>query len=122
MKIPPSPTKKEIAESFSNGKFELIFPYLSEKIIWIVVGENVFKGKDSVIANCKQTAEYFNSVHTVFNTDEIIETNDRVVIRGTAEFKRDGRRDSFISACDVYEFNDKNELEIISSYCIPDKK
>ena len=35
---------------------------------------------------------------------------------------RDGKRVNFIAACDVYEFNDKNELERISSYCIPDKK
>lgn len=115
-------TQKEIAESFSNGNFEFTFPYLSENIIWNVVGENIFKGKKSVVANCLQTAEYFNSVHTVFNTDEIIETDNKVVISGTAEFMRDGKRVNFISACDVYEFNDKNELERISSYCIPDKK
>jgi hypothetical protein len=116
------PTQQQIAEAFSNGNFELAFPYLSEKITWNVVGENVFKGKESVIANCKQTADYFNSVQTVFNTDEVIASNNKVVVSGTAEFIKDGKRVNFISACDVYEFNSKNELEKISSYCIPEKK
>ena len=34
-------TQKEIAEAFSNGDFELTFPYLSENIIWDIVGENL---------------------------------------------------------------------------------
>ena len=33
-------SQREIAESFSHGNFELTFPYLSEGIIWNVIGEN----------------------------------------------------------------------------------
>lgn len=113
--------KKEIAVFFSNGNFETTFPYLSESIVWHIVGENTFKGKPEVVANCKQTVEYFKSVQTEFKTDDVIEANDKVVVRGSAEFIRDGKRLNFISACDVYEFNNDNKLESILSYCIPTK-
>ena len=115
-------TQREIAESFSNGNFELTFPYLSENIIWSIIGENLFKGKSEVVANCRQISAYFQSVQTDFKTDDIIETDHKVVIRGTGEFIRDGKRVNLITACDVYEFNDHDELEKISSYCIPENK
>ncbi len=114
--------KKEIAVSFSNGNFETTFPYLSENITWHVIGEILFQGKSEVMANCKQTSEYFKTVQTEFKTDDIIESDAKIVVRGSVEFSRDGKRLNYILACDVYEFNDDNKLENILSYCIPDKK
>lgn len=38
-----------------------------------------------------------------------------------AEFLRDNKRVSFVSACDVYEFNDDNQIQKITSYCIQSK-
>jgi hypothetical protein len=70
------------------------------------------------MAHCKQTADYFQTVETDFNTTKVIESVSTVIVIGTAEFKRDGNRLSFISACDVYEFNLNNEIEQIDSYCI----
>ncbi|UII20716.1 nuclear transport factor 2 family protein [Fulvivirga ligni] len=115
-------TNKEVAEAFSNGNFELTFPYLAENITWDVVGDSSFKGKQEVIQNCKSTSEYFQSVETNFNTEDTIVTDLKVVIRGTGEFLRDGERLNLIMACDVYDFNVAGELEKISSYCIPETK
>lgn len=115
-------TQIEIAEAFSNGNFELTFPYLAESIIWNVIGENLFQGKKEVMNNCKRTSEYFKSVETNFQTEDTIATDNKVVIRGTGEFIRDGERVNLIPACDVYEFNSNGELEKITSYCIPEKK
>ncbi|NND94614.1 MAG: SnoaL-like domain-containing protein [Flavobacteriales bacterium] len=115
-------SKKEIAELFSNGKFEQIMNYLSDEIVWNVIGENKFDGKKSVVENCRQTAEYFKSVETDFKTDKVVSTENKVIVTGTAEFKRNGKRLNFISACDVYDFNDRNQIEKISSYCIPEKR
>lgn len=115
-------TQKEIAESFSNGNFELTFPYLSENIVWNVVGDNLFNGKIEVIENCKQTSEYFKSIETDFKTEDVIVADYKIIIRGTGEFTRDGKRVNLITACDVYEFNKKGELEKISSYCIQENK
>ncbi|MBX3044252.1 MAG: nuclear transport factor 2 family protein [Candidatus Kapabacteria bacterium] len=111
-------TKKEIAEAFSNGNFELTYPYLSENVQWTVVGEDYFNGKKAVIDNCRQVARYFNSVTTNFITVNVIADNNRVAVSGTAEFIRDGKTVNFISACDIYEFNCNNELTTITSYCI----
>ena len=107
--------QRDIAVAFSNGDFEQIYPYLSETITWNIIGEEVFQGKSKVVENCKRTAEYFGSVETDFRTEDTIVTNNKVVVRGTGEFKRDGIRVNLITACDVYEFNQKNELDNISS-------
>ncbi|MHA7058436.1 nuclear transport factor 2 family protein [Aquimarina sp. M1] len=114
-------TKQQIAEFFSNGHFPQTTEYLSDEVVWDIIGENTFKGKKEVTENCKQTSEYFKTVQTIFTTDRIISLENQVVVIGTAEFKRDGKRLNFISACDVYDFNDQNMIEKIASYCIPDK-
>lgn len=114
--------KKEIAELFSIGKFKEVMSHISDGIVWNVVGEKTFKGKKAVSENCQKTAEYFKSVETDFKTEEVIVSDNKVIVIGTAEFKRDGKQLNFISACDVYDFNDKNEIEKISSYCIPEKR
>lgn len=72
--------------------------------------------------NCRQVAAYFKSVTTIFKTINVISENNKVVINGTAEFIRDGKRVNFVSACDVYEFEKDNHLKTITSYCIADIK
>lgn len=121
-KIEMNYSKEEIAKLFSNGKFDRIMDYLSDEIIWNIIGENIFNGKKAVGKNCKQTAEYFRSIETDFKTDDVISSNNNVIVTGTAEFKRDGKRVNFISACDVYSFNDKNQIEKIASYCISEQR
>lgn len=114
-------SQKEIAELFSHGRFEVVFPYLSDSIVWKIVGENVLNGKPDVVSYCKKTSEYFGSIDTIFVTDDITITENKVIIRGSGEFIRDGKRINLIAACDFYEFNRNGELEKISSYCIPAK-
>jgi len=115
-------TPTQIAAAFSNGNFELTFPYLADNVQWTVVGEDYFDGKQAVIDNCNQTARYFKSVTTHFKTLNVITDNNRIAVNGTAEFCRNGKRIHFVSACDVYEFNDHNQLQTITSYCIADQK
>ncbi len=112
---------KQIAESFSKGDFAMAIPHLSDSVEWTVIGERSFSGKVAVIKNCEQVANYFKSVTTEFKTQQIIIENNKVVINGTAEFTKGNKKISFISACDIYEFNVTNELQKITSYCIPDK-
>lgn len=113
---------KEIALFFSNGEFEKTNEHLNENIIWEIIGENVLEGKQAVMKNCEQTATYFKTVETHFKTTDAIVSKNRVIITGTAEFKKNGVCLNFISACDIYEFNGVNEIIRISSYCVPDKK
>ena len=86
-----TPSKKEIAELFSNGKFEQITDFLSDGIVWNIVGENYFDRKKAVKEICEQTAEYFKSMQTDFKTDEVLVSDNKVNVIGTAEYKRDGK-------------------------------
>lgn len=115
-------TKREIAEAFSHGEFEHTFRWLAEDVQWTVVGESFPDGKLAVIDQCRQVAGYFKSVVTNFKTDIAIADGNYVVINGTAEFIREGERVNFVSACDIYEFNNQGELQKITSYCIADRK
>lgn len=115
-------SKKEIAESFSTGKFESAFPYLSDDVVWRLVGDTEIIGKSEVVSNCLKASEYFDLVNTVFTTEEVIKDQNKVVIRGKGEFIRDGKRVNLIAACDVYEFNDNDQVKKISSFCIAEKR
>ncbi|MEN0050411.1 MAG: hypothetical protein AAF806_25325 [Bacteroidota bacterium] len=84
-------SKKEIAELFSNGDFEQTFPFLSENVEWEIIGENFFMGKEKVIQNCNRTAQYFKSLQTDFKTEDVVVAKNKVVVRGSAEFIRDGK-------------------------------
>ena len=114
-------TKKEIAESFSTGKFEMTFPYLAEGVRWKIVGDKELTGKSEVVSNCLSTAENIELVQTIFTADQIIKESNKVVIKGSGEFIRHGERVKLIAACDVYEFDKDDKLEMISSYCIAEK-
>ncbi len=115
-------TKTEIAKAFSNGEFEKTNKFISDTAIWTVVEEETFIGKQTIIDNCERVGRYFQSVTTDFKTLNIIAEGNKVVINGTAEFLRDNKRVSFVSACDVYEFDDINQIQNITSYCIQKTK
>jgi Zn/Cd-binding protein ZinT len=61
----------EISRTFSIGEFSRVYPYLADNIIWKVVGENEFIGKKSVVKNCEQVRQYFDSVTTDFKTIQV---------------------------------------------------
>jgi len=111
-------TKQEIALAFSNGEFEKTAEYIADEAVWKVVEESIFVGKKAILENCNQVSAYFKSVTTDFKTLNVIAQDNKVVISGTAEFSRNGHRVSFVSACDLYEFNESNQILHITSYCI----
>lgn len=115
-------TKKQIAELFSGGQFEMTFPHLSENIKWDIFGEKKLQGKQAVVEHCEQTAQYFNSVTTDFRTYNIIEDANKIAINGKGEFIRNGKTVAIVNACDVYEFDKAGLLQKVSSYCINEAK
>ncbi len=110
-----------LALAFSNGEFEKTYDYISETAEWTIVEEDKFFGKQAIVANCESVAHYFKSVKTEFKTWNVISAENKVVINGTAEMKRENKQVAFVSACDVYEFNDKFQIQRITSYCIQSK-
>lgn len=113
--------KIEIAKMFSNGNFEKTIDYVAEDAEWIVVEEDHFVGKQAILLQCRQVDSYFKTVTTNFKTINILSDDKQVVITGTAEFLKDDKRISFVSACDIYEFNDEDQIQKITSYCIQGK-
>ncbi len=114
-------TRTEIAKAFSIGEFEKTYKFISDFAEWTVIEETKFIGKQAILDNCVQVGNYFKSVKTNFKTLNIIADGNKVVINGTAEFMRDNKRISFVSACDIYEFNEINQIKNITSYCIQTK-
>ncbi|SDM43677.1 Ketosteroid isomerase-related protein [Daejeonella rubra] len=114
-------TKTEIAIAFSNGEFDKTDDFIADDAVWEVVDEDILKGKSAIIEKCNQVVQYFKSVTTDFKTLNVISEDNKVVVNGTAEFIRDGKRVSFVSACDLYEFNDRSQIQKITSYCIQAK-
>lgn len=112
---------KSIAQAFSNGEFQSVFPYLADAVVWQVVGENEFLGKEAVMQQCLQVKAYFNSVTTQFETIHCLVDGNKVAINGTAAFHINQKPKAFVWACDVYEFNEDNLLQSITSYCITKK-
>jgi hypothetical protein len=114
-------TKSAIAQAFSGGQFVKCFAYLTDKTIWNTPGEQCLTGKNEIEAFCKNISAYFSSVTTNFRQLNVIENNRCVAINGTAEFIRAEKRVSFVSSCDVYEFDKENKIISITSYCITEQ-
>lgn len=115
-------TQKQIAEAFSSGDFEKTYPYLSDNIRWHVIKNFVCQGKKEVVEKCEQTATYFASMTTDFKQLDVIQSSNKVVVTGSAELAENGKRVELISACDVYEFNENDMLQKITSYCLVEKE
>lgn len=110
--------KSEIAQAFLGGQFEKCLEYLTEQTTWNTPGEQFLTGRKEIEPFCKNIAAYFKSVTTDFKQLNLIENDRFVAINGTAEFIREGKRVSFVSSCDVYEFDTQNKIVSINSYCI----
>lgn len=115
-------TKSEIAQAFSGGQFAKCLDSLTDQTIWNIPGEQFLKGKNEIEPYCKNITAYFSSLTTNFTQLNLIENNYCIAINGTAEFIRDGKRVSFVSSCDVYEFDAENKILSIHSYCITERK
>ena len=114
-------TNKEKSIAFSNGEFENIYHFIADNAVWIIIEDHIYTGKSAIIDHCDKVQAYFKSVTTKFETTNVIEELNQVAVNGTAQFIDEGKLNSFIYACDLYEFNDKGEIEKITSYCIEKK-
>jgi hypothetical protein len=109
---------EEISLHFSLGEFDKTFNYIANEAVWEIVGENNFVGKTAIINNCDQTSNYFKTIQCRFNTDKVIVQERTVIITGTAEFSRENKILTKISACDIYDFDNQQIIQKITSYCI----
>ncbi len=109
--------KSHISSLFSNGQFSACYEYLTEHTLWETPVEHTLKGIEAIRPYCEKVRAYFDSVTTHFRQLNIIESENAVVIQGTATFIRDEQVVSEISSCDVYTWEDMKIISIYS-YCI----
>lgn len=111
-------TKKEKAMLLSGGNFEKAEQYLTEGIEWnLYEDKQTVRGKINVLKFCKKVSEYFESITTKFEMFGIIEEKNRVSIYGRAEFIRESKTVNIVHSCDVYEFDEEDNVKVIHSYC-----
>jgi cytochrome oxidase Cu insertion factor (SCO1/SenC/PrrC family) len=111
-------TNREVALSFSGGKFEDVADYVAENVEWNVYEEKMsITGKSDVLKFCRSVAEYFKSVTTKFEMFGIVADDTKVAIYGRAEFIRESKTVNIVHSCDVYEFDAEGKILKIYSYC-----
>lgn len=110
-------TLTDIATCFSMRQFSPIQQHFSEAITWEIVGEQQLSGFDQVLKHCQSIEHYFTTIAHEFHIQAIHQTGHHVIVQGKAQF-HNPQHTSQISACDVYTFNNLNQLAQIQSYCI----
>jgi hypothetical protein len=110
-------TIKQIAEAFSNHNFEITYPFLSDKIQWIMVGGELILDKERVIETCEQSSSYLRTVTTSFSKFLVLDNGDYVTIDSVSEYMDQDKNVSKVASCDIYKFVQGQLIEI-TSYCI----
>lgn len=110
--------KRDAAIHLSTGQFDEASEFLSKEVKWNIINDQELNGYNEVQAHFKQINQYFNSVVTHFEVHDVIETTDRIVVIGTAEFYKENKILNIIEACDIYWFEADKIVEL-KSYCIP---
>jgi len=111
-------TNLQNVTNFSNGIFDVVFSYLHTNVVWNLFNQGCITGKDNVVDECKRIATYFETVDTDFQTTHTIQENNKIVISGVGIFSRNGNLLSEVNSCDIYVFDENNQIISISSYCI----
>ena len=108
---------EEIARAFSGHQFEAAYPYLDDDVTWLVVGGRELTGKESVQAECEESASYLAGVTTDFRRFRALVGVDWVVIDSLAEYTDPKGEVSVVASCDIYDFSD-GMIRRIASYNI----
>jgi hypothetical protein len=107
-------TMGEIAEAFSDHRFEEVYPYLEEDVRWTIIGDRLIAGKADVIAACDESAAYLATATTAFSRFKVVIGADAVVVDSRATYT-DAEKNAFaVASCDIYEFADGLVSEITS--------
>lgn len=107
-------TQQEIAEAFSRHDFGAAYGYLAGGVVWNLVGGQQLVGRDSVIAECENSANYLATVETRFTKFRLLAGEDWVVIDSTAVYESPEEARSTVASCDIFRFSAGMIVEITS--------
>jgi limonene-1,2-epoxide hydrolase len=110
-------TPREVAEAFSQHRFEDTYDHMAENVSWAAVGGSITRGRDAVIAACDEASGELVDVGTTFIRLRTIEATDCVVIDSEAEYVDPNDDRSHVASCDIYDFVD-GRLASITSYAV----
>ncbi|MFV5405964.1 MULTISPECIES: hypothetical protein [unclassified Acinetobacter] len=108
----------QIAQQFSLGHFNQLHPYISDDIVWEIIGERDLIGKETVLNHITTIERFFRNAPHLFTLKNTHICQNFIIIQGHATFHLHGL-DHIIAACDIYEFNLDSQIIKIQSYCIP---
>lgn len=108
-------SNRMVAQQFSQGNFEAVFPFFSEAIEWNIIGNETVKSKIAVIDFCKDLQVEMTSA--ALTNDNFIESENQIVIEGKCRYFDTEGKAAFVHYCDIYRF-ENNQIKTITSYCI----
>ncbi|MCU1516500.1 MAG: uncharacterized protein JWQ75_1221 [Pseudarthrobacter sp.] len=108
---------EEIARAISSHRFEDAEPYLSEDVVWELVGEDDLVGKQAVVEVCTAVAAELHDAETTFDQFRVVVGASCVVIDSVAGYRAADGSLSRVASCDIYDFTGA-ELTRIRSYNI----
>ena len=108
---------EEIARAISGHRFEDATPYLSENVVWELVGEAVLAGIQAVVDACASVAAELREGETSFEQFTVIAGPASVVIDSVAGYRAADGSLSRVASCDIYDFTG-GQLTHIRSYNI----
>jgi ketosteroid isomerase-like protein len=110
-------TNQEIAEAFSQHRFDEALPHLSDGVVWSLVGADALTGPDAVAEACRSTAAELDGTTTRFTQFRTVAAGDTVVVDSVAEYTDASGTTSVVASCDLYDFAD-GRVTAIRSYNI----
>ena len=100
---------EKVNTAFAENKPEVFLGYCTNDVVWRMVGDREFKGKDAI-------KEFMASMEGMeppkFGVDEIIAGGDSVVSYGDMKMKGEDGKEADYSYCDIYHFSDGKITEL----------
>jgi hypothetical protein len=104
----------QIAEAFCSYRFGETYPYMTDEIKWNIVGREELIGREAVIDQCNQSANFLKTVSTTFIKLKINRSETFVAVEGIAQFQDQENQTSSVASCDIFQFSDGRLVEITS--------
>ena len=110
-------TNRQVAEAFSAHRFDDTFAQLADDVTWNLVGEELLRGRDAVVAACRQSLAGLAGVTATFESFKVVEGESCVVVDAVGRYVDPDGQTSLVSSCDLYDFTGAT-VTAITSYAV----
>jgi ketosteroid isomerase-like protein len=108
-----------VAEAFSGHRFAEAYDHLAEDVRWVLPGQTTIEGKTAVVAACDASASEMSTLASAEFSRFVSVADDRIAaVDAVARYvSRDGGV-SVVSSADIYEFDGRGQVTMITSYAV----